>query len=195
MTKRVFIWVAHPKAGSLCSALADAYQAGVVATGGEIIRMELSQMRFDPHFEGYDGQEPPLEPDLVAWQDAIQWADHVVVIHPYWWGSMPTGAKAVIDRALTPGFAFKYHAKGVAWDKLLKGKTAEGVITSDTPPLLDTVLYRKPARRVLKNQILGFCGIKVRRVIQLGSVKLASRRKIDGWLKQMRQMGKRAALS
>ncbi len=38
MAKRVFIWVAHPKAGSLCAAMADAYADGVAgqisAAGG-----------------------------------------------------------------------------------------------------------------------------------------------------------------
>ena len=103
-------------------------------------------------------------------------------------------AKAVLDRALTPGFGFKYHDRKVAWDKLLRGKTAEGVITSDTPPLLDTVLYHKPARRVLRNQVFGFTGMKVRRMVQLGSVKLASKKKIENWFGRMRRMGKRAAL-
>ncbi len=28
MTRKIFIWVAHPKATSLCSALVDAYQSG-----------------------------------------------------------------------------------------------------------------------------------------------------------------------
>ncbi|WP_300391762.1 NAD(P)H-dependent oxidoreductase [Henriciella sp.] len=195
MTKRVFIWVAHPKAGSLCAALADAYQSGVEANGAETIRMDLSEMDFDPHFEGYGADTPALEPALIDWQGAIAWADHVMVIHPYWWGGMPTRAKAVLDRALTPGFGFKYHEKGAAWDKLLKGKTADGIITSDTPPLIDTLLYQKPARRVLKNQVFGFCGMKVRRVVQIGSVKLASKRKIQSWFGRMRRMGERAALS
>lgn len=87
---------------------------------------------------------------------------------------MPTMAKAVIDRALTPGFGFHYHTRGVAWDKLLTGKTADTIITSDTPPLLDRFIYGRPTRRVIKNQVLGFCGIKSRKTLQFGSVKLAS---------------------
>lgn len=61
--------------------------------------------------------------------------------------------------------------KGVSWDKLLVGKTADVIVTSDTPPLLDALLYMKPARRVLKNQVLGFCGIKTRNVVQFSSVR------------------------
>ena len=36
---------------------------------------------------------PPLEPDLLEWQQGIAWADHLLIIHPYWWGAMPTRAK------------------------------------------------------------------------------------------------------
>jgi NAD(P)H dehydrogenase (quinone) len=193
MTKKVFIWVAHPRAQSLCGGIADSYQAGVEKAGGEVRRMDLAHMTFDPAFAGYGDDTPPLEADLLAWQAAVAWADHILIVHPYWWGAMPTMAKAVLDRALTPGFAFRYHGRKVAWDKLLVGKTADAIITSDTPPLLDSLLYRKPARRVIRNQVLGFCGIRARRVIQFGSVKLASGKKIATWLARAQRMGVRAA--
>jgi NAD(P)H dehydrogenase (quinone) len=193
MTKRLFIWVAHPLAKSLCAGIADAYQAGAEGRGAEVRRLDLHAMTFDPTFEGYGADAPALEPDLAAWQANIAWADHLMIVHPYWWGAMPTRAKAVLDRALTPGFAFRYHARGVAWDKLLTGKTADAIITSDTPPLLDALLYRKPARRVLKNQVLGFCGIKAKHVIQLGSVKLASAQKIKRWFRRAESLGAAAA--
>ncbi|MEL6359479.1 MAG: NAD(P)H-dependent oxidoreductase [Pseudomonadota bacterium] len=192
MPKKIFIWVAHPRPGSLCTAIADAYQEEAKRKGAEVRRIDLVDMRFDPHFEGYKGAAA-LEPDLIAWQEAVGWADHLFVVHPYWWGAMPTQAKAVLDRALTPGFAYKYHKRGVKWDKLLTGKTADAIITSDTPPLLDTFLYNKPARRVLKNQVLGFCGIATRKMVQFGSVKLATPKKIEGWLAKAARMGGSAA--
>lgn len=106
MKKRVFVWVAHPKAGSLCAALADAYVEGLEASDAEVLRMDLADMNFAAEFDGYGAGSLPLEPDLKGWQDAVAWADHLLVVHPYWWGSMPTKAKAVLDRALTPGFAY-----------------------------------------------------------------------------------------
>ena len=195
MTKKVFVWVAHPKAGSLCAGLADAYIKGATSKGAEVRRMDLSEMEFakDASFDGYNADKTPLAPDLVAWQDGIKWADHVMIIHPYWWGAMPTQAKAVLDIALEPGFAFKYHARGVKWDKLLAGRTGDAIITSDTPPWMDSLLYRKPGRRVIKNQIMDFVGIKPRKVIQLGSVKLADASKIGRWMRKVQQMGAGAA--
>ncbi len=193
MAKRIFIWAAHPKAGSLCEGVADAYQAGVEARGVDVRRINLSAMSFSMDFDGYGENALPLEPDLLAWQGALAWADHVLIVHPYWWGAMPTKAKAVLDRALTSGFGFKYHSKGMGWDKLLKGRSADVIITSDTPPLIDSLIYRKPARRVMKNQVLEFCGIETKKIVQFGSVKLASQKKIKNWIGRARQMGAKAA--
>ncbi|MEM6616670.1 MAG: NAD(P)H-dependent oxidoreductase [Pseudomonadota bacterium] len=192
--RRVFIWNAHPKSESFCGALADAYEAGAREAGAIVRRIELEDMRFDMTMEGDARTNEGLEPDLVAWREALAWCDHVFVVHPYWWAAMPAKAKAVLDRALTSGFAFKYHKKGVMWDKYFTGKTADAVITSDTPPWLDTLLYGKPARKVLKNQVLGFVGIKVRNVRQLGSVKVSSAEKRQKWLEQIEALGRRAAV-
>ncbi|MEM9278744.1 MAG: NAD(P)H-dependent oxidoreductase [Pseudomonadota bacterium] len=193
MAKKIFIWVAHPKAGSLCSAMADAYQKGAEQEGAEVRRMNLSDMQFDLNFEGYSNDMPELETDLVKWQEAIAWADHLLFIHPYWWGAMPAKAKAVLDRGLTPGFAYKYHGRKVAWDKLLSGKTGDAVITSDTPPWIDLMMYKQPGRRVLKNQVFDFCGVKPKAIKQFGSVKMADENRIAKWLDQTNQMGMKAA--
>ena len=194
MTKKIFIWIAHPASSSLCKSLAVAYQQAANQQGAEIRIMNLADMTFDmENYEGYNGKMPVLESDLATWQDNISWADHLLFVHPYWWGAMPAKAKAVLDRALAPGFGFKYHSKGIGWDKLLTGKTADVMITSDTPPLIDTLIYWRPGRRVMKNQVLGFCGIKVKKTKQFGSVKLANEKKISGWLKQAEKMGAKAA--
>lgn len=193
--KRIFIWVGHPAQSSLCDALADRYEAAARAAGSEVRRMNLADMDFDDRaFAGYDGKRLELEPDLKRWQDNMTWADHVLIVYPYWWGAMPGRMKSVLDRALLPGFAFKYKGpKSLQWNKLLEGKTGDVIITSDTPPLLDRLLYRKPGRRVISNQVLGFVGIKPRRVVQFGSVRTAKPSKIEGWLDAAHKLGERAA--
>ena len=192
MTKKVFIWVANPKAGSLSSGLAKAYAKGAESRGAQVRIMELSDMDFVAEFEGYTGRKE-LAPDLLKWQEAVKWADHVLIVYPYWWGAMPTKAKAVLDMALVPGFGFEYHNSGVKWDKLLTGRTGDAIITSDTPAWLDTWLYRKPGRRVIKNQVLDFVGIKPKKIVQFGSVVAANDKKIGKWLGKAEQMGVRAA--
>lgn len=124
MAQRVFVWAAHPRAGSLSEGLADAYAAGAQEAGAEVRVLKLSDMAFDTSgFAGYGHANAPLEPDLQRWQEAITWCDHMLWVHPYWWGAMPAQAKAVLDRALVPGFGFKYRAQGLMWDKLLSGRS------------------------------------------------------------------------
>lgn len=193
MSEHVFIWVAHPGEGSFNHALADAYEKGARESGAEVQRMDLSEMTFSTAFTGY-AAAPELEQDLLDWQDRLRWADRVFIVHPLWWGAMPALAKTVLDRALTSGFAYKYRkGPGIKWDKLLEGKVGDAIITADTPAWIDTWLYRKPARRVLKNQVLDFCGIKPRSIKFFGSVKLSDEPKRERWLSEARAMGARSA--
>lgn len=192
--RRIFVWNAHPRAASLSGGLADAYAEGAAAAGATVERLALAEMAFDADaFAGYGAAMPPLEPDLVRWQDGIRAADHIAFFYPYWWGGMPGRAKAVLDRALLPGFGFKYRERGLLWDKLLTGRTGDAVITSDTPPLYDWLVYGRPGRRVVRNQVLGFCGVKPRRIVQLGPVKTAPPARIAAWLDRMRKLGAEAA--
>jgi NAD(P)H dehydrogenase (quinone) len=192
MTKRIFIWVAHPKPSSFNAALAARYAKGAEAKGAEVRTMALADMQFDQDFDGYDTPQT-LAPDLATWQENILWADHVMIVHPYWWGAMPARAKAVLDTALLSGFAYKYHGKGMGWDKLLEGRTGDAIITSDTPSWIDTLIYRSPGRRVMRNQVMKFTGIKPRSVVQMGSVKMANPGKIQSWLNKAENMGAAAA--
>jgi len=189
------IWLAHPQKKSFCEGLADSYQAGAKSAGAEVKMMRLAEMKFDANRQvGSGSEQPTLEPDLITWQKAISWADHIMVIHPYWWAAMPGRAKAVFDLALTPDFAFKYHSGNkITWDKLLTGKTGEGIITSDAPSWVDTFLFGRLGRRVLKDRVLGFCGVKVKRVLQFGSVKTSTPEKRKKWLRKARKMGAKAA--
>lgn len=190
MARRIFIWVGHPRKISLCTSLADAYQAGAEAAGLEVRRMDLADMtleRGDPALIGRPEDKPGA--DLEAWQAAIAWADHVLFVHPYWWAGMPAEAKAVFDRGLSSGFAYRYTGEGASWDKLLADRTGDAIITSDTPPLIDRFFYGRPGRRVMKNQVLKFCGIRPRKILQFGSVKLASEKTRAGWIKRAEKLG------
>ena len=100
-----------PKTELLNAALAARYAKGAEAKGAEVHIMALADMQVDQGFDGYDNAGE-LTPDLALWQENLRWADHVMIVHPYWWGAMPSKAKAVLDAGLLSGFAFKYHGKG-----------------------------------------------------------------------------------
>lgn len=194
MAKKVFIWVAHPRRGSFNHALAEAYAKGAHMADAEVRVQAVSEMEFETRSEGYKGTVLPLEPDLKAWQENLLWADHVVFVTPYWWGNIPGQAKAVLDRALLPGFAFKYHEKGMGWDKLLAGRTGDILITSDTPPAWDRWVYGQPGRNALTRQVFKFVGIKPLHVRQIGRIQGSSDKQRARWLNMAQELGIKVAL-
>ena len=192
MARNIFIWVGHPRENSLSHGLADAYQRGAEAQGADIRRINLSDMVFDTDLtEGYHSRKV-LEPCLEEWRANITWANHLCWAYPEWWGGMPAKMKGVIDRSFLPGFAMKYHEDDPFWDRLLTGRSADVLLTSDAPAWYDRFMYGRPAGRQVERLVLKFSVVKPVRTLQVGPVKTASEEKIASWLKKAEQRGARA---
>lgn len=175
--------------------MADAYQQAAEACGAEVRRMNLRDMQFDPDLtEGYH-QRKDLEPCLNEWRENLTWCTHTCWAYPVWWGNMPAKMKGVIDRAFLPGFAMEYHENDPWWDRLLKGRSGDIMLTSDAPAYFDKLMYGRPAANQVKRAVMQFSGIKPVRVLQVGTVKTASDKKIQKWLDQARRMGEKAGKS
>ncbi|MEM8615773.1 MAG: NAD(P)H-dependent oxidoreductase [Pseudomonadota bacterium] len=189
MAAKLFIFVGHPRETSLSYGMADAYQRGAESEGAEVRRMHLSDMVFDPDLtEGYHSRKT-LEPCLEAWRETLSWCEHTCWLHPIWWGGMPAKMKGVIDRAFLPGFAMQYHENDPWWDKLLKGRSGDLILTSDAPAWFDQLLYGRPAKNAGSRAVMKFSGIKPVRTLQVGTVKTASDDKIQKWLRKAYNLG------
>ncbi|MEM7767697.1 MAG: NAD(P)H-dependent oxidoreductase [Pseudomonadota bacterium] len=189
---RLFLFTGHPKAGSLSAGLADAYQRGAETLGAEVRRMDLCDMRFDPNLADGYAKFQPLEDDLVAWKAALSWCSHTAWVFPLWWGTMPAKMKGVVDRCLVPGYAYKFREGGSLWDKLLTGRTADLLVTSDTPAPFMTLSYGNPVKKQMTRQVLGFCGIKTTRYSLFSPVRKADGATIDGWKRRAHSYGAEA---
>ncbi|MFJ2538671.1 NAD(P)H-dependent oxidoreductase [Pseudomonas sp. NPDC087614] len=184
MGKRILLILGHPSANSLCAALAESYAQSALDAGHEVRQLRLGEMNFDPVLrQGYQ-QIQALEDDLSAAQSDILWAEHLTLVYPIWWGGIPALLKGFFDRVLLPGFAFKYR-KGKAFpDKLLKGRTADLLVTMDTPPWYYRWVYRMPASHEVRKSTLAFCGIKPLRTLTFGPVLGSSAQQRQAWLLQ-----------
>jgi putative NADPH-quinone reductase len=188
---RVFVFVGHPRAQSLSGGLATAYAEAAQRKGAEVRRMDLSAMAFDANLASGYRERIELEPDLLAWQEAVIWASHVALFYPYWWGGMPARLKGVFDRAFLPGFAMRYHEKGPMWDRLLSGRTADVFMTADSPSWWDSLINHAPGRNQVRHTVLEFAGLKVKRMRQFGPVKSASSAQISAWMARVAADGAR----
>lgn len=190
MTKKTLIILGHPNKDSFCGALAASYRDGAVASGSEVREVFLADLRFDPVLHSAYESSQELEPDLVAAQESIKWADHIVWVYPIWWGTMPALLKGFLDRTFLPGFAFKYRENSRWWDKYLTGRSARMIVTMDAPPLYDSLMYFGGGRRTMKKAVLEFCGIKPVGVTAFGSVRASDEAKRAKWLASVRQLGR-----
>jgi len=190
--KRILMIFGTPKSNSLCQALGEAYAHGARSEGHVVRQLKLGEMTFDPVLrDGYD-QSQTLEADLLEAQRQIHWAEHLLFVYPVWWGGLPALLKGFFDRVFLPGFAFKYRNRSQLWDKLLSGRTADLLVTLDTPRWYFRWIYGAPAHRQMTRTILGFCGIKTRRLTEFSPVRPSSEAQRQSWLRQAETLGSRA---
>ena len=132
-----------------------------------------------------------MEPDLLDAQEKIKWADHLVLIYPVWWGSIPAIMKGFFDRVLLPGFAFKKKENSVWWDKFLTGKSARIICTLDQPSWFYRFMYARPSTNAVKKLTLHFIGVKPVKVTTIGPLRLSKDTYRSNWLKKIEKLGEK----
>jgi NAD(P)H dehydrogenase (quinone) len=171
--KKTLIIQGHPDIESYCRALGNAYKVGAIDSGAEVQEIIVSDLNFKPSLEFGYRKRTELEPDLLAAQEKIKWADHLVIIYPLWWGGMPALLKGFFDRVFLPGFAFQKRENSVWWDKYLTGKSARIITTMDQPAWYHWLVYGEPAHKAMKKMILEFCGIKPVKITSIGPIRFS----------------------
>ncbi|MDW6005275.1 NAD(P)H-dependent oxidoreductase [Vibrio mangrovi] len=188
--KKVLVINANPKPTSLCKSLAEQYTS-VATDKHSVEQINIGDLNFAISLdEGYD-KIIALEPDLVDFQKKIQWSEHVVIISPVWWGTIPAKFKGAIDRAFLPGFSFKYADGKSIPEKLLKGRTSELIITLDTPPFWYKYVKGNAIYKQLKHSILDFSGIKNTSSTYFGPVINSNRDNRKVWLNKVAALANR----
>lgn len=189
----ILVIIGHPDPESFCSALSRAYIEGAASKSDQIRTIDLSQIAFDPNLKYGYRKRMELEDELKEAQELIRWADHLVFVYPTWWGTMPAILKGFFDRVFLPGFAYQYRKDSPLWDKLLAGKSAHLIVTMDTPAWYNRWIYRHAGHRVMKRNILNFCGIKPVRVTEITPVTSSSENVRMKWLEKVKRLGSKLA--
>ena len=192
--KKIVVLLGHPDTGQTHSGeLALLYEAAAKKAGHEVKRFNLGEMHFDPILHrGYRAIQE-LEPDLKNLQDAIRWADHLVIIYPNWWGTMPALLKGLFDRIWLPGFCFSYMKDNMGahfhlWRRLMKGKSARVIVLSGSMPFTIWLFMGDYTNEIYRN-ILWFAGFKTK-VTRLGPSEKAPEWKWNEWRRQIIRFGR-----
>ncbi|AZB17851.1 flavodoxin family protein [Chryseobacterium indologenes] len=189
--KKIAIINGHPNKDSFNFGMAAAYKNGAKESGAKVKEIVVKDLKFNPNLQfGYQ-RRMELEPDLVKAWEIIQWADHLVWIHPVWWGGLPALTKGFVDRLFLPGMAYKLRGNSVWWDKLLKGKTGHIITTLDQPGWYYRLYFGRPSVNQLKKSTLEYCGVKPVRVTYVGIIRNSKEEQRNGWLKKVKKLGQK----
>lgn len=186
MNKNVVIVNGHPDPKSLCAQFCNVIKNRLEEKGAGHSVIELHSMEFAPFIKNRQERERTLEPSLLDAQQKIKDADHLIFVYPTWWGGMPSLLKSFFERTFTSGFAFKYESSKNLPTKLLKGKRADVLVTMDAPSWWYRFAQGAPGDKMIKNSILGFCGIAPVKIHHFDQVSRADEKKIKQWFEKVK---------
>lgn len=186
---RIALIDGHPDpAPHFVHALADAYAEGA-AGRHELRRVTIADLDFPMLRAPRDWQEGELPPSLAEAQQAIGWAEHLVLVYPLWLGDVPGLFKGFLEQVARPGFAIGRGAEGLR-QQLLGGRSARVVVTMGMPAAFYRLWFGAHSLKSLKYNILEFVGIKPVRTTLIGTVDAGAERR-ERWLDRMRELGRR----
>lgn len=190
MSKKIVVILGHPDKDTYSGQIADRYETAARAAGHEVTRVNISELRFDPVLHKGYKEIQELEPDLVALQEAIRAADHLTIVYPNWWCTMPAILKGLFDRIWLPGFAFNFDKTTKKLIRRLAGKTARVIIVAGTHSPFQTWWQFGDYSNEIQDGILGFAGFKAK-VTAFGPCDKVGDLHRDEWLKEVDKLGAR----
>jgi putative NADPH-quinone reductase len=195
MEKRIAIIQGHPDPREVrfCRALAAAYAEGASQAGHPVRTIDVAKIDFPLLRTQEDWQSGPVPESLRESQDAILWADHLVLFFPLWAGTMPALLKGFLEQVFRPGFAMEPGRRDRMWERRLSGKSARVVVTMGMPALVYRWWFRAHALKGLERNVLAFCGIGPIRESLIGMVESPDDAQRKEWLSRMREFGRKAA--
>jgi putative NADPH-quinone reductase len=186
---KILVILGSPDAQSFNAAIFDAYVKNLDRQRHEVQTLKLGEMKFDPVMRYGYRQRMEADAEIERSQELVKWAEKIVFIYPIWWSSMPSLLKGWVDRVLTPGFA--YNTKGITSIKHLRGRSADLFMTCDAPAFYYRWITPTPVR-LMRQHILGWCGITTRRIQILGKARAISDAQRQKWLDAIAKLAQAA---
>lgn len=187
MQKNVLIIDAHPDPdrGRFVHALADSYAQGARDSGHHVRRLDLASIDIPVLRSRADWTDGQPSPAILAAQQAIHWAQHIVFLYPLWLGDVPALLKAFLEQVARPGFAL---AEGRMPKPLLGGRSARLVVTMGMPAFFYRFYFGAHSVKSFERNILKLAGIKPVEHTLIGNVEAdeESRRQ---WLDTLFNLG------
>lgn len=181
----------HPFEGSYCNAVLQAVKEGLEISKHSIDIIHLDNEQFNPVMSAEDlksfRDKKPIDPQVIAYKERLEKADHLVFIFPIWWELMPALMKGFIDKVIFPGLAYDYaNEKHTRMKPLLNNIKGITVITTmNTPRCIYRWIFGNAIQKALLRGVFWKLGYKNRKWISFSRVKTVSAKQREKWLKEI----------
>lgn len=186
--KRIFLLNGHPDPSPerFCAALLDAYAEGARRAGHELRRIDLGHLTFPLITTAFQSDNGAVAPDAVKVQEALLWADHVVLIFPLWLDDQPALLRGLFEQV------FRYRFVHVDCDKdkkALHGKTVHTIVTMGMPADLYVSLNGAHCVQALEKGLIAYAGMTAAARTLIGSIHAADEAARKDWLAKLDAAG------
>lgn len=158
------IVVAHPDKHSLTHYVAAELGVALEAQGISTEVADLAAEDFDPRFSKDDRsayqQLTPIPDDVVIEQARIDPVDHLVLVFPVYWWSMPALLKGWVDRVFVQGWAFELTEEGSIQPNLGELTIHLIPIAGSDAGVYDRHGYRGSIQNQIEHGVIDFCGAR-----------------------------------
>ena len=157
---KTLIVTAHPEPDSLTNQIARRLASMLHPSPVEIV--DLAAEGFDPRFTGADRRTyltgGHVTPDVIAEQRRVDGADHLVLVFPVYWWSMPAQLKGWIDRVFVNGWAFTIDPEHGIRRNLGRLTIHLIPVAGDDAGVYERHGYEQALRTQIEHGIIDYCG-------------------------------------
>lgn len=185
---RIFLLNGHPDPAPerFCAAIVDAYADGARLSGYEVRRLDIGAMDFPVIKTAEQSNKGDVAPDARRVQDALVWADHVVVVFPLWLDDSPAYLRALFEQVFRYGFV---HENFDNAKKRLKGKTVHTIMTMGVSKWEYLFKSRAYGLRMLETGLWKYAGMKPTKHTLICSIHTIDEPARKAWLKRIQDAG------
>ncbi|MFP7834563.1 NAD(P)H-dependent oxidoreductase [Marisediminicola sp. LYQ134] len=154
------IVTAHPDQDSLTASIARQLETALGQSAVAVA--DLAAEGFDPRFgpadrDRYRG-DGELPADVAREQRRLDEADHVVLVFPVYWWSMPALLKGWVDRVFINGWAFEIEPTEGTRRKLGRLTVHLLFVAGDAAETYERHGYEQAIRKQIEHGIVDYCG-------------------------------------
>ena len=188
----------HPFEGSFCNAILKSVTEGLEFSYQPYNVINLDKEGFDPVMRSKDlmafitaGRDrekalATIDPVILRYKTLLEEAEHLVMIFPIWWMTMPAMTKGFVDKVIFPAVAYNM-TDGKLISRLDKLHKVTIISTMNTPSEIYRANFNNSLEGSLIKGTFNQIGIHNIEWINFDMVRQVGYEQRSEWLRQLRE--------